>query len=114
MSGNALSSNAIHLTKNIDQLRKMINDTADHFGCNRAPTSQLLTCLKNADSNALLEYSKTYQWLPVADQSYDNDSLPFLPSNPQVLYQTSDMIQVPLLLGIPYKIDQAPAIFGVL
>lgn len=132
MSGNPLSTTTP--TTTINQLgdspllvhdfefyRKAVDELAETFGCDRKPSDMLMKCLCRLDVRILMDNIPDFQWGPVIDERFYNDSAsiatpatllsitttkpnvmktPFIRSDPMDLLKKKLYHQVPIMMGI--------------
>ncbi|XP_066155408.1 acetylcholinesterase [Euwallacea fornicatus] len=96
MSGSLFQPSAI---KYPDEDKSIIDRLVKEFGCDRQPTSSIITCLRRAESNVLVQYSSNFNWRPVIDKDLTNDSMPFLSEPPMNLFIRGEFSKIPILTG---------------
>lgn len=132
MSGNPLSPTTSGSTINqfgdssllvhdFEYYRKAVDDLAETFGCDRKPTDMLMKCLRRLDVRILMDNIPDFQWGPVIDEEFYNDSAsiatpatllsitptmsvvmrtPFIRSDPIDLLKKNLYHKVPIMMGI--------------
>lgn len=98
MSGNALLPTTITDPQaDIQRVFKAINW---NFGCDVAPTSALMYCLRKVDAELLVNrVSPLSQWGPIVDTVLRNTSKPVIAEDPRALFENGEFMQVPILTG---------------
>ncbi|XP_044728696.1 cholinesterase isoform X2 [Chrysoperla carnea] len=98
MSGNALLPTTITDPQaDIQRVFKAINW---HFGCDIAPTSKLMQCLRLANPEILVNsISPLSSWGPIVDTLLRNTSKPVIAEDPRNSFDNGDFMQVPILTG---------------
>ncbi|XP_055535035.1 neuroligin-4, Y-linked [Wyeomyia smithii] len=96
MSGSVLTDSMV---KSPQSYTSALDEAASIFGCNRKPTSQLITCLRRVPGPVLAENAPTVDWGPVVDKDLSNVTTPFIPELPIMLAREGKLKKVPLLIG---------------
>lgn len=97
MSGSVLAPNTVVLP---NKYAKTVNRVAEAFGCFRKPTAALISCLRNVNSQIMLEQGEPLtDWGPVIDAGLSNSSKAFIPDYPVRLFERGLFEQVPILVG---------------
>ncbi|XP_050325971.1 cholinesterase [Bactrocera neohumeralis] len=96
MSGNPITDKVVRdpkvYTESLDSISTL-------FGCNRRPTSMLLTCLKKVDAKTLITNLPEVEWGPVIDYGLSNTSAHFIKDYPQKIFKDGNFQKVPILIG---------------
>ncbi|XP_033214717.1 carboxylesterase 5A isoform X1 [Belonocnema kinseyi] len=96
----AISGDAISSVGSPETEAPIVDIIADRFGCNRYPTTDLITCLRNQPADHLLKHSSEIEtWGPMIDYETNNSSDPFLPGHPKELLESGSFSAVPLITG---------------
>lgn len=96
MSGNFLDQSLVR--KPLDY-KTTLDNLAEDFACYRKPTSELIDCLRRADSVELVAYSQNTVWRPIYDGGLSNSTPPFITEHPRNLFERGEYHKIPFLTG---------------
>lgn len=85
--------------------KQLLDNLASNYGCNRMPTSDLITCLRRLDGTNIVEFSSNINWRPILDAGLSNSTNPFLPEHPRNFFERGDFYKVPTLTGYTHMED---------
>ncbi|XP_067633417.1 acetylcholinesterase [Eurosta solidaginis] len=97
MSGNPISENSVRSPK---VYNNFLDSISSLFGCNRKPTSMLLSCLRKVDAKTLAKNIPTILWGPVVDYGLSNTSTHFIKDYPRNIFKDGNYQNVPTLIGV--------------
>lgn len=110
MSGTSLTGTIVREARSY---ANALDQTAAAFGCYRRPTSAFLDCLRRVDTLYLLG-GPFFEWGPVIDDGLSNTTIPFIPSDPRILVERSDLRKLPVMIGFTNMEDSLDVSMGEL
>ncbi|XP_018791763.1 PREDICTED: cholinesterase [Bactrocera latifrons] len=96
MSGNPITDKVVRDAKDYTE---PLDSISTLFGCNRRPTSMLLTCLRKVDAKTLITNLPEVEWGPVIDYGLSNTSAHFIKDYPRKIFKEGNFQNVPILIG---------------
>lgn len=97
MSGNPITDKVVRDPKVYSE---SLDSISTLFGCNRRPTSMLVTCLRKVDAKTLITNLPAVEWGPVIDYGLSNTSAHFIKDYPRKIFKEGNFQNVPILIGV--------------
>lgn len=97
MSGNPITDKVV---RDPTAYSESLDSISTLFGCNRRPTSMLLTCLRKVDAKTLITNLPAVEWGPVIDYGLSNTSAHFIKDYPKKIFKEGNFQNVPILIGV--------------